>query len=920
MKQLVTNILLCLLILILSYFLISSFLQKDVETMSMNNYGDSSAPVVMTNTWIDISKNGMEKRSYISDTCGNFSKSTYDMVIHSSPFSIFGASSSGVTVDSCLPYQVFVPNSDGGKYGQCQNQCAGNQYFDLTTKSCMLCPIGYINDGNNQCVPLETCPRGFKYTDHSGNCNSCPSGKKYDEGIHCIDICLEPYKELGADGHCNMKCPSRNEKWDANTNDGSGGCLPCGIGMVDNGRNQCIALPPCPEGMHFNSDSKCVSQCQDYERYIPLANQCQKICSPTQKFDKNTGLCVDCPTGFQSNVDDAYSCKAIPVPEVTCGPGYTLVGGFCKSICPDDKKNSLLDPTSCVPKCPPDSIYNTSNTDCTYCPYGNPVNNVCPSPPAITTPPANKDLVKGVYYDQCSAWTYRDKSGKCTPYCDENYTYMNGTCKLCGNGYHANDKNQCQKICPAWQINSDTDNEVCLNRCLNMNEYWNTTTSTCVPCGSDYIGVDSNNTCILKTMDISVDSINIGGAGATRRLDTMIQSNNIYDDDLYTPFKVSITFKLNGGPSFDYIDISMNNSLMGNNSVNTTEKKLNGGLITTDVLSLTVGINYAFILHFKDSAGNEIRDPLTKYVKIKSDRQNLIRSTSLPLPDYSFYYDAMLCGKVVENGRGWIAPTKKISGNLLGKLFTGLKIQSTIGANGSNTTLTIPSTALASSSDNAITSLLSSPGESGGIQYIIFYAEIGSNLDTLRQVFGNNGTVSCSTYCAGTGGASWNNELSSWSGAKCVASGINNTDPCNLVGADGADPYDPNRRICLCEKSAGPWVGKVSGTTPAPPAPPAPTTPAPTTPAPARSSTISTVKGCYGAHTPEYGCVNWSGCGYTCVGDYCAYSGTISDCKCSCGVCAAFYPDLYFDSATGKCVDDSGKPASGSPGSGTKIP
>ena len=46
------------------------------------------------------------------------------------------------------------------------------------------------------------------------------------------------------------------------------------------------------------------------------------------------------------------------------------------------------------------------------------------------------------------------------------------------------------------------------------------------------------------------------------------------------------------------------------------------------------------------------------------------------------------------------------------------------------------------------------------------------------------------------------------------------------------------------------------------------------------SSTISTVKGCYGAHTTEYGCSGWSECGYTCVGDYCAYSGDITNCKC----------------------------------------
>ena len=789
----------------------------DVE--AMNNYEDSSAPVVMTNTWIDISKNGMEKTSYISDTCGNFSKSTYDMVIHSSPFSIFGASSSGVTADSCLPYQVFIQDSNGGRFGSCENACAGNKYFDITTKTCQYCPIGYINDGNNQCIPLETCPRGFKYTDHSGNCNTCPSvnnvkTKKFDDGINCIDICLEPYKELGADGNCKLKCPSRNQYWDANVNNGSGGCIPCAVGMVNNGRNQCIALPPCPEGMYLNSDSKCVSKCESYERYNSITNQCQKICSPTQKFDKITGMCVECPTGFQSNIDDAYSCKAIPVPSVTCGLGYELKGSgkdsLCKSICPDDKKNSPMDPANCVPKCRPDQTYNTNNTDCVDCPYGNSVNNVCPSPPATTTPsPTSGTETQTI----CPEWSYHSKSpnsSKCSPYCDENHTYINGNCKLCGMGYHVNDKNQCQKNCPAWKINSTNNNDDCVNRCLTTTDYWDTTSSSCLPCGSDYQGVDSNNTCVLKNMDFSVNSIN-WISGTTGLLNKITDFLGLQSAPIYTSFKVSITFKFNDGPSFDHIDIRINNNnLIGNNSVNTSEKKLNGGFITTDKLILTTGINYTFTLKFYDSDNNEIRNPVTKYIKIQPDRHNYITSsTTYPLKDYSFYYEGVLFGRSAYVDDNLL----NINGILSGKKNTGLEVKSSIGTNGSNTTLTIPSTVLTSSSINNIVSttngIMSTPGvagSNGAIFYIIFYAEIGSNLDTRLQVVKNNGIVSCKTYCAGTNGHSWNNELpSSWPGATCIASGINNTDSCDIVGVDESD-YDKTRRTCLCDKSTNPWV------------------------------------------------------------------------------------------------------------------
>lgn len=61
-----------------------------------------------------------------------------------------------------------------------------------------------------------------------------------------------------------------------------------------------------------------------------------------------------------------------------------------------------------------------------------------------------------------------------------------------------------------------------------------------------------------------------------------------------------------------------------------------------------------------------------------------------------------------------------------------------------------------------------------------------------RKVLGNNGTVSCETYCRGTQGAPWNNELpASWNGSRCVSTNLPDVD-CYTV---------PNRPIeCVCEK------------------------------------------------------------------------------------------------------------------------
>ena len=295
-------------------------------------------------------------------------------------------------------------------------------------------------------------------------------------------------------------------------------------------------------------------------------------------------------------------------------------------------------------------------------------------------------------------------------------------------------------------------------------------------------------------MDISIESINYIG-GSTELLKDVNKFMGLQSASISTQFGVSITFKVNSGPSFDHINIQMDKSLIGDKSVNTTQNQLNNGLITTDTLMMTTGINYIFTLNFYDSEDKEITTfpPVIKYIKIQPDLHGRITSSnSFTMPDYSFYYEAILFG-----GQWYIGTIKTNSGKLTGKPFTGLKVQSTIGSNGNDTTLTIPS------SSEGIISAPGVGGLSGGIFYIIFYAEIGSNTDTRRQVFGNNGAVSCSTYCAGKDGKSWNSELPlSWPGATCIASGITNAGNCDIVGVDSADHV---RRICLCEKSDTPW-------------------------------------------------------------------------------------------------------------------
>ena len=63
-----------------------------------------------------------------------------------------------------------------------------------------------------------------------------------------------------------------------------------------------------------------------------------------------------------------------------------------------------------------------------------------------------------------------------------------------------------------------------------------------------------------------------------------------------------------------------------------------------------------------------------------------------------------------------------------------------------------------------------------------------------QRVYGNDGSVSCKTYCAGTDGKSWNNELpASWAGAVCKSAGVNNDQDCNHVAGSLTQ--------CVCQRN-----------------------------------------------------------------------------------------------------------------------
>jgi hypothetical protein len=68
-----------------------------------------------------------------------------------------------------------------------------------------------------------------------------------------------------------------------------------------------------------------------------------------------------------------------------------------------------------------------------------------------------------------------------------------------------------------------------------------------------------------------------------------------------------------------------------------------------------------------------------------------------------------------------------------------------------------------------------------------------------QKTYRNDGTVSCSTYCGGTGGGPWNNELpAEWNGARCIGTSPDIKD-CNSTFSYTSNTY------CICDRTGTGW-------------------------------------------------------------------------------------------------------------------
>ena len=572
------NFVLCF-ILFMMLFLIIYSLFSDVSTSfptSLRNspvlrtyeFSSSSlleglAPYVMSNTLVETSKDHLEKITHMEDTCGNYMHSDYNLYNHSRPRSTSSWSTQpyNVTSDSCEIFQRFVSDTCGNS--SCNSICTNpNQYYDITTATCEYCPIGYgvENNRNNKCIRLETCPNGMKYVDNTGTCLPCPDGKKYDNGINCVNKCLD-YQNLNADGTCTLKCPSRTQRWDPVNK-----CVNCPAGYIADGHNNCVPAPTCSPGLILDSNNNCVAKCTaNWERYEKTTNSCVQICLPNQQY-KN-GSCIDCPNGGMGNGNNG--CLPGPTtPPLTCPEGYNLVNNKCESSCPIWKKNNLINPSLCDPICHRNTQYFDQPThSCLSCPPGkiSDGNNGCKDAPT----PAPTQLV-------------------CTP------------------GYELNSSGTaCNSICPPWRQNNLQNPSKCDVRCpKSTHTYYDTTQFACMDCPNGGT-TDNNNTCIaptttpppppppIKQPPPTLPPTTTPPVTYSHNLTFTSDGTNMYINFTYSGY-VQVTFGLYGDNNVDYA-VLLNGPLGNGNQVLQLPDQYKNPVIIPGALPGKYRLIYSFV-------------------------------------------------------------------------------------------------------------------------------------------------------------------------------------------------------------------------------------------------------------------------------------------------------------------------------------
>jgi hypothetical protein len=522
---------LCLLILLILW--IASSTTTTTKESMVSSGGTGTGSYLLSKSSIEESPQEVKEHIYTVDSAGEHSSTEYDIKYHSkekinciSPAvynehtfacdcsagseynDIYGCTS------KCTTYQSYNPTNN-----TCSNLCdiSYNYYFDdVSAQACAHCPIGTQNDGNNVCIPLLPCTGNGRYIDYSNKCNYCPSGQIFNDANVCVVHCQD--YETERNGRCEATCPIQYQQWVSGTGGGTGGgqCVDCPPGQITNEVNRCVpSTVQCRPGEMYSTAAPygCVSQCKDYERWDNSVNggNCIYKCDKNQRFSRETGSCIDCPFGQESDGQDGcVPITVTPKPTPNCPAGFDLCyNNFtqCDTICPYWRYNAEDDATNCEKICPLErQFYDKMTTDaqghwiqgnngCADCPTGYLVNDKnectwCDESNGYSRRNASDNrsnvIIQGdPCLTECKEWEgWNAVAQTCDRYChvdgtlpdniqDDNEIFFDrtlGDCAWCPTGYLNNKAtNECS-ICDTTNGYVSTNDPitgklVCKNRC-----------------------------------------------------------------------------------------------------------------------------------------------------------------------------------------------------------------------------------------------------------------------------------------------------------------------------------------------------------------------------------------------------------------------------------------------------------------------
>jgi len=301
----------------------------------------------------------------------------------------------------------FYSNTPGMGIGSCI-ACPLGTYHQQSTKSCELCPADSYNDMMNS-TECKSCPTGFG-TPKLGSisihdCLICSLGS-YSSGLGCSKCPVGTYSTtpLARNSSVCIPCPTGQYNMESgltfceNCEEGKYSiagvaCKNCPAGNFSNAINsiECpacspgyyssegeITCHPCPKGTYSPTSAKFLSGCLTCPPFSVSHIGKAKCtnCSLGQYTSPDLSGCVDCPTGYYSEIEIDSIDKCLMCPVGT----YSPISGSNSSMncikCPIGFfgfKNGSNSFTQCK-RCPPGTFNAKAGgahiTSCSLCPIG----------------------------------------------------------------------------------------------------------------------------------------------------------------------------------------------------------------------------------------------------------------------------------------------------------------------------------------------------------------------------------------------------------------------------------------------------------------------------------------------------------------------------------------------------------------------